>query len=124
MIEGIDVVFLHARKSETTANWYRETLGLSTAFQTPDLSWHEFNMPSGSPARFAIEHASGDLSKVELQPIMVSFRVKDIKVAVNSLEAKGVTFYGNPKIRKEGQSLFATLKDPEGNWIQLSQRMG
>jgi extradiol dioxygenase family protein len=124
VIEGIDIVFLHARNSKATAKWYRETLGLSIAFQTPDLSWQEFDMLGGPSARFAIEQASGDMSEVELQKIMISFRVNDIKAAVRSLEEKGVTFYGNPKIREEGKSLYATLRDPEDNWIQLSQRTG
>jgi predicted enzyme related to lactoylglutathione lyase len=62
-------------------------------------------------------------SEVEQQPLMLSFRVVDIKTTVKDLKKKGVEFYGTPMIKKEGFSLFATLQDPAGNWIQLSQRV-
>lgn len=64
------------------------------------------------------------ISKVEKQPIMISFRVDDdVKETVKDLEKRGVTFFGDPKIKKEGFSLFATFQDAAGNWLQLSQRV-
>ncbi|MHA1769538.1 MAG: VOC family protein [Candidatus Thorarchaeota archaeon] len=122
MIEEIDVVFLHARRSQETARWYNETLGIPLAFCTLDFSWQEFDMSEASPTRFAIEEAPDAPSSVEEQRIMISFRVKDLRSFVKELESRGVQFTGTPRIQREGQSLFATLKDPEGNWIQLSQR--
>ncbi|MHA1355887.1 MAG: hypothetical protein ACTSPK_13495 [Candidatus Heimdallarchaeota archaeon] len=38
------------------------------------------------------------------------------------MEEKGVEFYGKNKIQDVGPTLVATFCDPEGNWMQLSQR--
>ncbi len=123
MIMGIDVVFLHVKDSELMADWYQNILGVNIGFKTEDLSWQEFELASSRPpTRFAIELVGPSVSEVEKQHIMVSFRVEDVARSVEELEAKGITFYGDPKIMNEGPSLFATLRDPEGNWIQLSQR--
>ena len=49
MIIGIDVVFLHISNPKMMASWYKEKLGLEIGFQTPDLSWQEFDLPSTRP---------------------------------------------------------------------------
>lgn len=54
---------------------------------------------------------------------MISFKVDDIKPTVEQLEKKGVTFVSDPKIVDVGPSFFATFIDPEGNYIQLSQKV-
>lgn len=121
MIIGIDVVFVHARASAKMVEWYRDKLGIELGYS--DSDWSEFVFDLGRPpTRFAIEAVGDDSSEAETQRIMISFRVTDVKEAVDTLEKKGIQFYGTPKIRDEGPSLFATLRDPEGNWIQLSQR--
>lgn len=123
MILGIDVVYLHVFDSETLGKWYTEVLGLELIFKTPNCDWQEYNFSESTPTRFAVEAIRMPISKVEKQPIMISFRVADLKAAVKELEKKGVKFFGSPKINKEGFSLFATLQDPAGNWLQLSQRV-
>lgn len=123
MIVGIDVVYLHVFDSESLGRWYSEILGLDFKFKTPDNSWQEYNLSQSPPTRFAIEAIGMPISNVEKQPIMISFRVNDVKEMVANLEKKGVRFFGDPKIRKEGFSLFATFQDPAGNWLQLSQRV-
>jgi len=123
MIIGIDIIFLHVKDSVKMSQWYKEMLELDVSFVTEDLTWTEFGFPGHPPAtRFAIEHTRDSSSEVEQQPIMVSFRVEDIFKATTQLESKGVEFCGNPKIREEGISYFTTFRDPEGNWIQISQR--
>jgi hypothetical protein len=47
--------------------------------------------------------------------------VDDILKTMAKFESKGIKFYGNPKVCEEGVSYFATSKDPEDNWIQISQ---
>jgi len=123
MILGIDVVYLHVFDSETLGNWYSEVLGLNLNFKTANRGWQEYDLGEGPPTRFAIEAIGIPISNEEKQPIMVSFRVDDIKSTIKVLESKGVKFFGSPKIKKEGFSLFATFKDPAGNWLQLSQRV-
>jgi len=123
MILGIDVVYLHVFDSESLSKWYAEVLGLDFKFRTPDHSWQEYNFDNSPPTRFAIEAIRMPISQTEKQPIMISFRVEDVTKLVAVLENKGVKFYGEPKIQKEGLSLFATFQDPAGNWLQLSERV-
>lgn len=57
---------------------------------------------------------------------MISFAVEDIHAAVKDLAGKGVRFYPDNDIAKTifdvGPSLVATFEDPDGNFMQLSQR--
>ncbi len=123
MIQGIDVVFLHVKDPEGMADWYREILGIQIGFQTPDLHWQEFTFPSGRPpTRFGLDTVSENESVVDLQKVMISFAVEDLKEFVDALETKGISLIGSPKIVDAGPTLFATIRDPEGNLIQFSQR--
>ncbi|MFX1252848.1 MAG: VOC family protein [Promethearchaeota archaeon] len=123
MIIGIDVVFLHIRNPKMMVRWYKEKLGLEIGFQTPDLSWQEFDLPpTRPPTRFALDYPASDLSIVEKQPIVISFKVLNIYKVVTELKAKGIKFFGSPVIQDVGPSLYATFQDPEGNWLQISQR--
>lgn len=123
MINGIDVVFIHVRNPTKMAKWYKEMLEIEMDHAEPDLSWQEFELDHKQrPTRFALDFGGESQSEVERQPIMISFGVDDLYTVVESLEDKGIEFYGESKIMDVGPSLFATFQDPEGNWIQLSQR--
>jgi hypothetical protein len=119
VIRGIDVVFIHSPHQEL-GDWYAEALGLERGFG--DEHWQEFLMTEGS--RFALDYTSFPRSVVEKQSVVVSFRVEDIRVAVERLAARGVTFY--PSLEQAvfdvGPALVATFQDADGNWLQLSQR--
>jgi predicted enzyme related to lactoylglutathione lyase len=119
MIFGIDIVFIHVKNPEKMSQWYREVLGLEVGFKMDDMSWLEFHFNDDrSPTRFALERSSG-----ESQSIMISFRVHNLEATIQEIESRGAEFLGEDKIKAEGPSLFATLEDPEGNLIQLSQRI-
>jgi catechol 2,3-dioxygenase-like lactoylglutathione lyase family enzyme len=121
MIDGIAVAFVHSPHGEGLAQWYSETLGLPVMASFPN--WKEFKMADGS--RFAVDVTTFPRSVVEKQAIMLAFSVKDIDAAVRDLTARGVRFY----VGKDGNTVFdvgparvATFMDPDGNWMQLSQR--
>ena len=123
MILGIDVSFIHVKDPEKMAKWYEEKLGLKMQHKTSDLGWQEFAFPEKhTQTRFALDYGGPNPSEVESQPIIISFKVADIESAVKSLEEKGVEFYDKNKISDVGPTLVATFSDPEGNWLQLSQR--
>jgi predicted enzyme related to lactoylglutathione lyase len=123
MIIGIDVVFLHVKDPEKMANWYNEKLGLNISFSTPSKDWQEFKLiENRPPTRFALDYGGPNPSSLEKQPIVISFKVKNIELAVEELEKKGIKFYGKEKIFDVGTSLVATFQDIEGNYLQLSQR--
>ena|SRR3972149_11923758 len=119
MIRGIDVVFIHSSHKEL-GEWYIKTLGLVRGYG--DGHWQEFGVETGS--RFALDFPSYPKSVVEKQPIIISFMVDDIKLTVDQLSAKGVKFYPSKEdtIFDVGPALVATFQDPDGNWMQLSQR--
>ncbi|NHJ85509.1 MAG: hypothetical protein FK734_08605 [Asgard group archaeon] len=123
MIIGIDVVFIHVKDPKSMASWYKDKLGIEISFSTPDNSWIEFTLDeSRSTTRFALDYPGSNPSIIEQQSIIISFKVKDIESAVNSLKAKGVAFVSNPIIQDVGPTLVATFIDLEGNYLQLSQR--
>ena len=121
MITGVDVVFIHTKDPVKMKKWYNDILELNSGFSTPDLHWQEFAFPEKKPSRFALDCVSENPSEVELQKIMISFKVKNLKSFVEKLESKGVKFHGTQKIVEVGPTLFATIQDIEGNWIQFSQ---
>jgi predicted enzyme related to lactoylglutathione lyase len=119
LILGIDVVFLHSPHSEL-GDWYQEKLGLKPGYD--DAHWQEFTMSQGS--RFGLDFTGYPRSVIEKQAVMVSFKVADIHQAIDQLNKKGVSFAETPQgvIFDVGPALVATFQDPDGNWMQLSQR--
>jgi hypothetical protein len=93
-------------------------LGIPIEAEYP--GWTEFNLPAGS--RFAVDHVTSSRSPVEQQPIVLSFEVDDVQVAVRELAEKGVRFW--PSLEKTvfdvGPQLIATFIDPDGNFAQLN----
>lgn len=123
MITGIDVVFLHVHDPAKMVDWYQEVLGLQLGFQTTDLHWQEFKMnATRPPTRFGLDYVRESKDSIENQKVMISFGVKDIYKTIENLEKKGVQFFGTPTVVDAGPTLFATTRDPEGNWLQFSQR--
>jgi predicted enzyme related to lactoylglutathione lyase len=120
MINKIDVVFIHTNNFSGTAKWYKDVIGLNTGYG--DSHWQEFSMKEGS--RFAMDAVGGNASGPEAQSIVISFGTDNIHEEVKRLAGLGVEFY--PSVEKTifdvGPTLVATFKDPEGNWVQLSQR--
>lgn len=50
----------------------------------------------------------------------LSFRVDDVQAAYRALQARGVPFDGTPEPQPWG-GVLATLRDPDGNALQLCQ---
>ena len=119
MIPGIDVAFIHT-PHHALADWYADVLGLPVGYG--DAGWQSFQVSEGS--RFAIDYTTFPRSAVEKQAILLSFKVNDIRQEVETLAGRGVRFYPSAKtaIFDVGPSLVATFIDPDGNWMQLSQR--
>lgn len=119
LILGIDVVFLHSPHSELK-DFYTAKLGLTPGYG--DGQWQEFVMPEGS--RFGLDFTGYPRSVIEKQAVMVSFKVADIHLTVQCLQQRGVHFAETSAgvVFDVGPTLVATFQDPDGNWMQLSQR--
>jgi catechol 2,3-dioxygenase-like lactoylglutathione lyase family enzyme len=119
LILGVDVVFLHT-SDPSLRYFYRDILGLALGYE--DGHWHEFVMVEGS--RFGLDFTDDLRSEIENQAVMVSFKVADIHHAVEAFRQRGVRFAETSEgfIFDVGPTLVATFQDPDGNWMQLSQR--
>ena len=119
MILGINVAFIHT-PHHALADWYADVLGLPQGYNSD--GWRSFQVSEGS--RFAIDYTTFPRSAVEKQAIILSFKVDNIRQEVETLAGRGVTFYPSAEkaIFDVGPSLVATFIDPDGNWMQLSQR--
>lgn len=83
IIQGVDVIYLHAKNGEQTGKWYEEVLGLKVKFKTSDSSWQEFDLDACSPARFAIESSlPSNTSQVEQQSIIISFLISKLLLSI------------------------------------------
>ncbi len=114
------MLFLSILHTKNLRNGIARCWAWRTGFS--DSEWTEYQ--TEGVTRFAVEHVGYPRSDVENQPIMISFRVADIQLAVETLAARGVRFYPSAEetIFEVGPSLVATFLDPAGNWVQLSQR--
>jgi hypothetical protein len=119
VILGIDVAFIHT-PHRALADWYADDLGMPKG--VGDDGWQSFEVADGS--RSAIDYTAFPRSAVEKQSIILSFKVDDIRHAVETLEECGVTFSPSAEtaIFDVGPSLVATFIDSDRNRMQLSQR--
>lgn len=121
MIKGISVAYIHTPNKEL-ADWYHDKLGLPKGYG--DDTWQAFKMKQGST--FALDFISYPSSTVQKQSVMISFEVEDIHAAVEELARKGVRLYPDNDRSKAvydvGPTFVATFEDPDGNFMQLSQR--
>ena len=116
-IIGMEVVFYHVRNQAQATQWYHDVLGLTPGASFP--GWQAFEMPGD--VRFAVDAPGENPSEMEATPnAVVCFRVEDLDAAVAELDAKGVARYGD--IMDFGPVRVATLRDPDGNFIQLAER--
>jgi predicted enzyme related to lactoylglutathione lyase len=96
---------------ERALRFYREVLGFTVQDEQED--WVVFN--EGVSLGLSPEPAY-ELS-VSLNAVMVSLVVDDVQAAYEELIAKGVAFFLAPQT--DGGTTFATLRDSEGNLMQL-----
>jgi predicted enzyme related to lactoylglutathione lyase len=120
VINKIDVVFVHSKQFNKTVQWYKEVMRLKASYG--DSHWQEYKLKEGP--RFAIDAVRENAAGPENQSIIISFGTDDIYSEVGRLASLGVEFY--PSLEKTifdvGPAHVATFKDPEGNYVQLSQR--
>jgi glyoxylase I family protein len=115
-VSGIGGLFFRARDPDVLAQWYLDNLGVTlTPKSYSEPPW----VQEAGPTIFApFPWTSGAFGDPK-QNWMVNFRVEDLDAMVAQLRAAGVTVEADPESYPNGR--FASLKDPEGNPIQLWQ---
>lgn len=112
-ILGIGGFFWRSRDPDALAKWYEDNFGING---TP-TSYHaepwrqEAGVTVWAPFKESTTYFAAD------KQWMVNFRVRDLKAMVAQLEAAGIAVEVDPEHYPNGW--FASLKDPEGNSIQL-----
>lgn len=112
---GIGGFFWRSKDPKALGKWYEQHLGIIGDSESYDsIPWRqEAGTTIFVPFKQDTTYFSAD------KQWMVNFRVSDLKAMVAQLEAAGIAVEVDPEHYPNGW--FATLKDPEGNTIQLWQ---
>jgi glyoxylase I family protein len=118
-INGIGGVFLVAKDPDMLSKWYKQHLGVPL----PPASYDEgeWRQPEG-PTVFAFMDAEGEHFSGSGKTWGINFRVANLDAMITQLEQAGIAVERDPEEYPNG--IFASLKDPEGNLVQLWQPKG
>lgn len=113
---GIGGFFFKSRDPDALAEWYERHLGvLGVPKSYGGEAWRQ---QAGTTVFAPFKQDTGYFGRPE-QQFMLNFRVIDLKAFAAQLEADGIAVEIDPETYPNGY--FASLKDPEGNPIQLWQ---
>ncbi len=122
LVDGIGGAFLFSNDVKKLAEWYRDCLGVIPAgeeikshvyrvFESRDLANPEIK----KSIAWAILPADEDL-KGKPRTGKINYTVKSMSETLSHLKSKGVAI---EKAEEHSYGKFATIKDPEGNLIEL-----
>lgn len=114
MIKGLAGATIWSEDLNKLLPFYRDVLGLTVRLQTPEfLVFGE----AGTPALALGTHSEVHGRNADPARHMVGLLTDDVTADWKRLKAAGVEFVEDPK--DYGNLWLATLKDPEGNLVQL-----
>ena len=118
MIQGLRFASIWSENLNNLLPFYRDTLGLPVGMESPEfVIFGDPNAPSlGLGTHSEVHGANTDPARH-----MVGLGTDDIDGDYERLKGKGVEFIETPTAGSDGGQRMATLKDPEGNLIQLFQ---
>ena len=118
VVTGIGGFFFRAQDPQELASWYQERLGITTVPETYDEEpWRQ----QAGATVFAPFPLDSEMIGPPEHTWMINLRVFDLDAMVAQLRDAGETVEVDPERYPNGR--FATLRDPEGNGIQLWQPM-
>lgn len=119
MIKGLSGATIWSEDHSKLLPFYRDVLGLAVRIEIPGFV--VFGAP-GAPAFALGSHSEVRGRNADPARHMVGLASDDVTADWTRLKAAGVEFVEAPTVY--GQLKIATLKDPEGNLIQLLQPTG
>ena len=123
MFKQIDYTMVVVSDMQRSVEFYRDKLGLTLKFQTPDwtefqtgtttLALHGGGVVSASPPAVDPSKQAGSCS--------IGFNVEDVDKTYQELQAKGIRFV-MPPTQREGEGIKLTVCiDPDGLPISFAQ---
>ena len=116
MIKGLSGATIWSADLNTLLPFYRDVLGLKVRIQTPGFV--VFGAPE-TPSLALGTHSEVRGRNADPARHMVGLATDDLTTDWKRLKEAGVEFVEDPK--DYGSLWLATLKDPEGNLVQLLQ---
>jgi predicted enzyme related to lactoylglutathione lyase len=116
MIKGLSGATIWSEDLNRLLPFYRDVLGLAVRIQTP--AFVVFG-ETGAPAFALGTHSEVHGRNADAARHMVGLVTDDVTADSKRLKAAGVEFVEDPK--DYGNLWLATLKDPDGNLVQLLQ---
>ena len=123
-VDGIGGVFIYANDAKALSNWYAHHFGIRLeTYEDGKVYGTEFKYRRlGDSSKIDSTVFSITQSKVTLGPerreAVVNYRVRDLAAFLTQLKAEGIEI---EKTEDFDYGLFAWIKDPEGNRIELYQ---
>ena len=120
---GIDHPNVAANDVEQLANWYCDVLGYEKWFRHQKPVWM-LRAPDGTLLEIMPKDDTARPERTTWTPgwSHVALRVKDIDKAIAFLDTKGVN-WGGEVINAIGGGRVRNLSDPDGNMLQIVQRV-
>ena|SRR5687768_1430552 len=106
--------------------FYRDVLGLKVTMETPGYAFVGADSPE-VPGVLLGTHSEVRGSNTDPARHMVGFASDDLEADCKRLREAGVEFIEDPTVygnEENGDMMIATLKDPDGNLVQLFQFRG
>lgn len=116
MIKGLAGATIWSEHLNNLLPFYRDVLGLAVRHQTPGFVVFG---EAGAPALALGTHSEVRGRNADPARHMVGLLTDDVTADWKRLKAAGVEFVEDPK--DYGNLWLATLRDPEGNLVQLLQ---
>jgi predicted enzyme related to lactoylglutathione lyase len=117
MIKGVHSTVIWTDDLSRLTAFYRDTMGMTTEMESP-----EFVVFAGAPSQLALgRHSEVAGPSKDPYRVMVDLIVDDCQAEYERLKAKGVEFLRPPGQDQAGGFTIATLRDIDGNTLQLFQ---
>jgi predicted enzyme related to lactoylglutathione lyase len=124
MINGIGGAFLFSNDTKRLSNWYRECLGIIPEGEDPECNsiyatfeYRDLENPEiKRTIAWSIMPTKDDI-KDKPRTGKINYTVKSMTEILNHLKSKGVAIEKTEEYPSMG--IFAWLKDPDGNQIEL-----
>ena len=116
MIKGLHSVIFWTDDMPRLLSFYRDTLGLSTDFESPEFVM----LTAGQGAQFAVgRHSEVSGRSKDPYRVMANITVDNCQAEYERLKAKGVPFLREPSRDGNEGPVLATFQDPDGNTLQM-----